>query len=114
MDAKNLRSRNAAIYLAELDGKPVGLSVLTVRENARIYKLRRLGHIVILYVREKYRGLGISTKLYAETLQWFAKKRLPYISLTVMTDNLSAHAIYERWGFFDYQIDMRRKLRTPN
>ena len=110
---QNLRSRNAAVYLAEAAGKPVGLSVLTVRENARIYKLRRLGHIIILYVKENHRGLGVSTKLYEEALQWFSKKRLPYISLNVMTDNPSAHAIYERWGFFDYQVEMRRKTESP-
>jgi GNAT superfamily N-acetyltransferase len=107
---KNLRSRNAVLFIAEADGIPAGLSLLAIRENMPMYRLRRLGHIVILYVRKRYRGRGISTRLYEEAVQWFSGKGLTNISLNVMSDNPDARAIYKKWGLFDFMIEMRRKI----
>jgi hypothetical protein len=32
------------------------------------------------------------------------------LSLPVYNDKPDAHAIYKKWGFFDYYIEMRKEL----
>ena len=107
---RKVRSRSARVYIAEVDGKPAGFSLIFIRTGPPIMRLRGLGYIDDLFVKEEYRGLGISSKLYREATKWFRQKGMRHVALTVGTGNEPAHSIYKKWGFFDYHVEMRKKL----
>ena len=107
---KNIRSKNAMAYLAEVNGKPAGYCLISIRKNTPIYKLEKIGYINELFVRKEFRGRRISSKFRDEAIKWFKKRGMKYILLEVMSDNKFAHSIYGKWGFFDYHIEMRMKI----
>jgi len=107
---KNVRSTTGNVLIAEVDGKVAGYSLLYVITAPPVFRIHRLGHIGELYVREKYRGLGVGSKLYGEATKWFRRKRIRHLSLVVLKGNDLPHSIYEKWGFFDNFIEMRKKL----
>ena len=107
---KNIRSSTGNVLIAEVDGKVAGYSLIYVLTLPPVFRIHRLGHIGELFVKEKYRGLGVSSKLYEEAAKWFRRKRLQHLSLVVIKGNDLPHSIYEKWGFFDNFIEMRKKL----
>ena len=107
---KNIRSKNSLVSIAEVNGKPAGYSLIYIKTNIPVFELGKIGHISDLFVKKQYRGMKISSKFKNEGIIWFKKKRIKYISLQVYTDNKFAHSIYKKWGFFDYHIEMRRRI----
>ena len=75
-----------------------------------IFKTEEFGYISDLYVKKGFRKMKLSSKLYAESKEMVQEKGMKYISIAMYPDNKSAHSIYKHWGFFDYHLDMRRKL----
>lgn len=107
---RKIRSRSAKVYIAEVDGEPAGFSLIFIRTWPPILRLRRLGYMDDLFVKKEFRGLGISSKLHKEATKWFRQKGMRHVALTVGTGNEPAHSIYEKRGFFDYHVEMRKKL----
>jgi ribosomal protein S18 acetylase RimI-like enzyme len=107
---KNIRSRNAVVFIAESDGIPAGYSLNYIKKNVPIFKMEKIGYINDLFVKSEYRSNGISTRFKDAAMHWFKKRGIKYISLCVYNDNEFAHSIYRRWGFIDYHIEMRRKI----
>ena len=106
---RNIRSKNAVLYIAEVGEKPAGYCLVYIKNNIPIFKLEKIGHISDLFVKQEYRKQGISSKFKNEAIKWLKKKRIKHISLQVYKDNDFAHSIYGKWGFDDYHIEMRRK-----
>ena len=107
---KNIRSSTGNVLIAEVNGRVAGYSLVFILTAPPVFLVRRLGHIAELYVKEKYRGLGVGSKLYAEATSWFRRKGIKHLSLVVLKGNDLPHSIYEKWGFFDNFIEMRKKL----
>ena len=107
---KHIRSSIGTVLIAEVDGKVAGYSLIYILTLPPAFQIHRLGHIAELFVKEQYRGLGVSSKLYKEATKWARRKRVQHLSLVVMKGNDIPHSIYEKWGFFDNFIEMRKKL----
>ncbi len=107
---KGIKSSNRLVLVAKEDDEIVGYSLSAIKNNVKVFKLKRLGHIFDLYVKEKYRGKGIGEQLVKETLAWFKKKKMTYASIGVHAINPEAHGLYKKWGFRDMHIEMRKKL----
>ena len=107
---KSIKSPNGLVLVAESNGEIIGYSLNLIKENVKVHKIRKIGHVSDLYVSQGYRNKGIATKFMKEALKWFKKKELKYLSIGVHAKNMKAHKIYKRWGFFDYHTEMRRKL----
>jgi len=107
---KNILSKDAIIHIAEVDGKPVGYSLSFIKNTIPIFKMKKIGYISDLFVKKEFRGMGISTKLKDEAIKWFKKKGMKHASIMVYTDNKFAHSIYKKWGFFDFHLEMRKKI----
>lgn len=105
-----LKSRDAAIFIAEVDGKPAGYLMIFIRKNTPIFKMKKLGEISDLFVKKEYRGLGISMRFRIEAEKWFKKKGMKYMVLLVYPDNKRAYSIYKKWRFFDFHTEMRKKI----
>lgn len=94
---KNVKARTAAVFLAEMDGKPAGYSLIYIKKSIPVFKLEKIGSISDLFVKKEFRGKGISSKLKDEVVNWFRKKGIKHISLAVYNGNKHAHSIYEKW-----------------
>jgi GNAT superfamily N-acetyltransferase len=106
---KNVKSRDAIVFIAEIDGKPAGYNLNMIEKTIPIFKIKRIGYISDLFVRKPYRGKGVSTAFIKEAIRWFKKKGMKHVSLKVQANN-KARKIYQKWGFMDYHIEMRKKI----
>jgi ribosomal protein S18 acetylase RimI-like enzyme len=101
-----IRSRNALVLIAEADSVPCGFSVAWIQTSSTIFRPKRYGFIGIMFVKRQYRGRRISSLMMKEAFSWFARRKIKYVSLTVIEDNKHARRIYEKWGFRDFVITM--------
>ena len=105
-----VRSRNGLVLVAEQDGKPAGYLLAIIKKNIPIFRLERLAEITDLYVREEFRGNGISTRLKDETFRWLKSKEITRVALDVFPGNDIAGPIYEKWGFIKFICEMRMDI----
>jgi len=107
---KNITSPNGYVLVASFNGKTVGYSLNFIKENTKVYLVKKTGYVGDLYIKRGYRNKGIATKFKELAFKWFRKKGMKYVSIAVHSKNVKAHLIYKKWGFFDYHIEMRKKL----
>lgn len=60
-------------------------------------------HIHGVVVSDKYRGLGIGTKLFSFLEKFALRKNLSKITLEVLSSNSKAHELYQKLGFTEYK-----------
>ena len=101
---KLVRSKNAIVFIAEADSRPVGFSTVSIETGHPLSLPKRYGFIGYRFVRRQYRGKGISSLMMKEALAWFAKRKIKHVGLTVIKDNRRAHAIWRKWGFYDFLV----------
>jgi GNAT superfamily N-acetyltransferase len=105
-----IRSKNGLVLVAEIDGKPVGHAAVLIKKNIPIFKMEYIGELTDIYVREEYRGMGISTELKSEAFKWLKEKKIKKVLLHVFPDNESAIPVYNSWGFSPFLMEMRKSL----
>jgi GNAT superfamily N-acetyltransferase len=103
-------SKNDAVFIAELNGKPVGHMIISIKKSHPIFKMERYGRINTVYIEEGFRGKGISSKLKNEAFQWFKKKGIHRVSLNVVLENEKALRAYKKWGFSTCLLEMRMSV----
>ena len=54
---------------------------------------------MVVGIREKYRGIGIGSKLFAELDKWARETKLTRLELSVVCSNIVARPLYEKNGF---------------
>lgn len=86
---------NAALLVAELDGKLVGY---IYADGGRYKRNQHCAHIVI-GIRAAFTGRGIGRRLFAELFAWAGKHGLTRLELTVMIHNERAVRLYQKMGF---------------
>ena len=59
-----------------------------------------------MYLRRDYRGRGVGDALMSRLIEK-ARASVEIVTLTVMSDNAPAVALYRRWGFESYGIEPR-------
>jgi ribosomal protein S18 acetylase RimI-like enzyme len=96
------RLEDAAIFLAEDDGKPVGYLGLDFRDP-------QIAEVQSVYVVPAARRQGVSSTLLAAASAMSREHGYDHIHLDVLTTNHGALATYERLGFAEYQ----RRLSVP-
>lgn len=86
------------------DGEWVGTLTVLVEEAgtkdwAGFPVERRQGHLVGVFVRPEYRGIGLTEVLFDAALEWAWARGVERIRLIVHEDNGRAQAFYRRAGF---------------
>lgn len=108
--AKQIRSKDGDIFVVDDNGALKGYMMIFIKKNISLFKLRRFSYISDLYLRKGVRGRRLSSMLKDAAIRWSRKRGVKYISLAVFPQNKLAHSVYKRWGFFDFHIEMRRKI----
>ena len=101
------------MIVAELDGKVVGYAtVLTdVLEDSLDEVAFSHAHVEDLVTGTEFRGRGIARALLAECERYAREAGRDEIRIGVLADNRRARAVYERSGFDDHLVTMRKKIR---
>lgn len=107
---KHMKAEDGEVFIAEADGDIAGFALVFVKDEIPVFEIEKIGYISDLFVKEKFRGMKVGSKLMEESIKWLKEKGLEYVSIGMYPDNKLAHSFYEKWGFFDYHVDMRKKI----
>jgi ribosomal protein S18 acetylase RimI-like enzyme len=90
------RLEDSAVFLAEEDGKVVGLLGLDFGNP-------KIAHVQSVYVVPEARRRGVAAQLMNEASAMAREHGYANIELDVLSSNHAALAVYERLGFVEYQ-----------
>jgi ribosomal protein S18 acetylase RimI-like enzyme len=66
--------------------------------------------IGLMYVLPEFRRLGIASTLMDRVFEYVKSKGVSHVRLNVIASNTPAYNLYEKMGFVDYSITMRKQL----
>lgn len=93
-----LENSNGISYIAEIDGKIVGImSGLYLSEYA-YFKEQGFADLKALYVHPNFQHLGIGKALFDVFVQEIKKKDITKFVIGVLKDNKQARKAYEKWN----------------
>jgi ribosomal protein S18 acetylase RimI-like enzyme len=95
---QSMESDSSTTIIALVDDVIVGYASVTVRDQARFYKVKRVGVISGLMVAREHRRQGIATKLLAEARAFFARNGIKYFTVFTAVANQAALEFYKRDG----------------
>ena len=84
-------------YVAEHDGKIVGLIFGTLDSNYDYFK-GSYADLVAIYIYPEYKGMGIGTALKDIFVKWARTKNADRYVVGVLKENHKARRVYESWG----------------
>jgi ribosomal protein S18 acetylase RimI-like enzyme len=101
-----------SIYVAEIENKIVGYIIIEIKEkdNGCMMRYRKLLHIDTLCVDEKFRGMGIGTKMLEFAKKIAKEQNCTDMHLTVNPNNKNAIKVYEKFGMEVNNISYMMKL----
>ena len=103
---------SAIVFIAEIDGQPVGCGLGQIKENDSYNSETQYGYIGIMYVDEDQRGKNVGSSIVRELITWFHSKGINEIRLKVFAGNPIAISAYQKYGFAHYIHEM--KLKKPD
>ncbi|MEG2457297.1 MAG: GNAT family N-acetyltransferase [Bacilli bacterium] len=65
-----------------------------------------------LYVEDNYRNNGIAKVLITEALNIIKEKKVSFIDINVMYDNVIARKVYKYFGFNEFKIQLRKVIEA--
>jgi ribosomal protein S18 acetylase RimI-like enzyme len=108
-----IAAEDAGLFIAEVEGRPVGLICVVLRESPAVPILvpRRYAVVDTVVVDERFRRAGIGRALMEHPAGWAAAQGAESIELNVWEFNREAIAFYERLG---YRTASRRMSKRPH
>lgn len=98
-----LSNNESVIYVALLDGQPVGFTQLYPKYSS----MRAVKNWILndLYVDEANRKKGIASALIQAAMDFAKANNAGFVQLETQTDNYTAQRLYESVGFVQQQPD---------
>ncbi len=92
---KLLHKEPFKLFVAEVDGKIVGTTMVIIRCNT--------GSIMAVMIHPNYRRKGIATKLMKSAINYIQKRKLSRAILQVVSTNTPAKDLYSNLGFKKFE-----------
>lgn len=96
------------VILAKINDEAVGFALVRVVPSV-LYSTPH-AELTELYVMEKFRQRGIASGLIAFAEQIAVQKGARSILVQTGDDNLSALALYKKYGYEEYDLSLKKKL----
>jgi len=96
---KTLDKREGVFFVAEEKGKIVGVIAGKVEKNSPGFVEKKKGHVGAFYIIPEFRNKGIGTKLFSKLKEWFKRRKLKRITITIARRNKKAKQLYKEFGF---------------
>jgi len=91
-----IKDKNFFFFIAEVDGKPVGFSVASIKKDE--HSKRKTASLDAVWVEPKYRRQGIAHALTEARLKQLAKYKLAKVSVYVRPDNVASTKNIKSFG----------------
>jgi len=98
---------NHALFVLD-SGHVAGFLWLVICENS--WTNERYGYVNNLYVEESQRGQGLARELMNAGDEWFRRRGIRRVKLTVTADNAAACKLYENCGYQTTRLEMDKEL----
>lgn len=109
-----ITDEDGAIFIAELDGQPVGYAGVVLQNATDEFELKdewqKRGFITDMFVAAAGRRRGIGRALIAACDRHVAEAGIDWEQITVSPDNAPAIALYRKAGFGDYELVLEKRL----
>lgn len=102
-------NKDACILIAKYNNETLGYVYGFIQNNGNIFN-KNIAQIDALFVKEQYRGNGISKKLIQEFTKWAKDKGCSYVELSVCNNNLKAINLYKNEGFKTEKLILKKKV----
>lgn len=108
---KMMAATGVELVVAELNGELIGSGYARI-ENAKPYlKHHQYAYLGFMYVVPAYRGMGINKRIINTLETWAASQNITELRLDVYYANDAAVKAYEKSGFNNHMIAMRKGLK---
>lgn len=107
-------STDSDYILAIDDEKIIGYALIEERVSPyKEYDSFVEDHYAFIYelvMLPEYRNKGYGKKIIEEAIKWAKERNLTSIELNALSNNYSARAFYERVGFEEFQVKLRKEI----
>lgn len=109
---KIIASKNASVFVAEVDGQLVALGEVYIREDSPspLKVQHTYGHLQSMIVTKAYRGRGVGTKILKAVEQWAKIRGATEIRLDTWEFRDGPLGFYESRGYRTLRRTLVRKL----
>jgi GNAT superfamily N-acetyltransferase len=104
-----LEHENAAVFVAEVDGRLVGYVFGQVMQRPTLAE-GDCGYVADLCVTPAHRGHGIGRRLYQELRAWFTRSGVRHLEVQVVRGNPASQAFWRKMGFDEFLRTLRSDL----
>ena len=108
---KQIRSRNAAVFVAEKENKLIGFALVYIQKLPPILVHDKEAYVSDIFVEDLYRRKGLGSMLLREAEKWADEKGIFSLGLVVDTKNDAALAAYRKFGFFEHRFKMSKIIK---
>lgn len=108
-----IKSSDTEVLVAVSNDQLIGSVYGQIRDRKPYFQTAQLGYIGFMYVRQEYRGQGVSQLLIDAITVWFNQHNINEIILHVYAQNPRAIRAYEKAGFCQHLIEMRLNKDHP-
>jgi ribosomal protein S18 acetylase RimI-like enzyme len=109
---KQISDRNSLVLVGITNKIICAYLSAKIDNRPAVFSETKYGFISDIAVAEKYRRQGIGEKLYYEAIEWFRKRKIIRIELTVATSNPISMKFWSKLGFKPYSE--RRFIEIDN
>ena len=106
-----IESDSAELFVATIENEIIASGYGQIKRNQPEFSYREFGYVGFIYVKDEYRGQGISKLIFNAIFNWFRTKNIVEVKLTVYEENPSAIKAYEKLGFKKNLIKMLYYLK---
>jgi GNAT superfamily N-acetyltransferase len=103
-----LASPDIRLLVAELDGKLVGSGYARIEPGRHYLKHALHAYLGFMYVDPAHRGEGVNQLIIQNLAEWARSRNITELRLDVYTVNTPAIRAYEKAGFTQHLLTMRR------
>ncbi|MBN2111583.1 GNAT family N-acetyltransferase [Candidatus Woesearchaeota archaeon] len=107
---KLIRKKDNDFFVAEENGKMIGFIELAMAKRESVFKIKRYGHIELLYVKPEHRGKGYSKLLLNKAVRWFKSKKAEYVTVSTHALDKGANSFWKKQGFSEYNLKYRKTI----
>lgn len=105
-----LSASHIHLVIAEKNGEPIGAGYARIEETNHYLDHSKHAYLGFMYVEPAHRGQGVNSKILDALVEWAVSQGITEAVLDVYYDNHTAIRAYEKAGFSNYLITMRKPL----
>src|SRR3990167_3711162 len=93
------------VLVVDSSGKNIGFGHASITSIPKT-RAPKLGKLIAIFVKKKYRNKGIGSKIFRDLMQWLEKSNVKHVELHVDSRNRKTILLWKKLGFKDYQINL--------